>query len=127
MINVAVSADRAVLDNKIGISFDFSSSVLLQGSAQRPGRGAHQWGRGVYAFPPCHFLAGRAGDGSKATTASFQAAQDGAGEESGLGGAGAEAWMWQAMKALLIKADGKQMQESESSWEVQVQFGTEQL
>ena len=51
MINVAVSADRAVLDNKIGISFDFSSSVLHHGSAraggERPGRGARRWGRGM--------------------------------------------------------------------------------
>lgn len=66
MINVAVSADRAVLDNKIGISFDSSSSVLHHGSAragrERPGRGAHRWGRGIYAFTPCRFLAGRAGD-----------------------------------------------------------------
>lgn len=35
--------------------------------------------------------------------------------------------MWQAMKPLLIKADSKQMRESEYSWEAQVQFGTEQL
>lgn len=66
VINVAVSADRAVLDNKIGISFDSSSSVLHHGSAragrERPGRGAHRWGRGIYAFTPCRFLAGRAGD-----------------------------------------------------------------
>lgn len=60
-------------------------------------------------------------------TASVGAAQHGMGEEGGLGGAGAEGWMRQAMKPLLIKADGKQTRESEYSWEAKVQFGTEQL
>ena len=49
------------------------------------------------------------------------------GEEGGLGGAGAEGWMCQAMKALLMKPDSKQVRESEYSWEAQVPFGTEQL
>lgn len=65
VINVAVSADRAVLDNKIGISFDFFSSVLHRSSAkagrERPGRGVRRWGRGTSAFTLCCFLAGRAG------------------------------------------------------------------
>lgn len=54
------------MDNKIGISFDFSSSVLHHGSAragrESPSRGAHRWGRGISAFTPCRFLAGRTGD-----------------------------------------------------------------
>lgn len=57
----------------------------------------------------------------------LQAFKPGVGEQDGLGGAGAEAWMCQAMKPLLIKADGKQMQEWKDSWEAQVQFGSEQL
>lgn len=67
------------------------------------------------------------GDGSKAVAASLQTPQHGVGEEDGLGGDGAEAWMCQAMKLLLIKADSKQMQGWEDSWEAQVQFGAEQL
>lgn len=57
----------------------------------------------------------------------FRAAQHRADEEGGLGGAGAEGWTCQAVKPLLIKADSKQMREPESSWEVGVQFGTEQV
>lgn len=57
----------------------------------------------------------RRGDGSKAVAASLQTPQHGVGEEDGLGGAAAEAWMCQAVKLLLIKADGKQMQEWEDS------------
>lgn len=59
------------------------------------------------------------GDGSKAAAARLQTPQRGVGKGDGLGGAGAEAWMCQAMEHLLIKADGKQMWEWEDSWEAQ--------
>lgn len=123
VINVAVSADRAVLDNKIGISFDFSSSVLRHGLAGAGRRGLAQVpmaGVGSVSLHPTltpGWQGRRQGDGSKAAAASLQAPQHGVGEEGGLGGAGAEAWMCQAMKPLLIKADSKQMREWEDSWE----------
>lgn len=122
VINVAVSADRAVLDNKIGISFDFSSSVLHHGSAGEtwPRCPWLRWGfvsLHSTLIPACQ---GRTqGDGSKAAAASLQTPQRGVGEEDGLGGAGAEVWMCQAMKPLLIKADSKQTWEWEDSWEAQ--------
>lgn len=78
---------------------------------------------------PHGFLAGRAGDREMDPRQWLQAFKPLSMEwvRKSLGGAGAEAWMCQAVKPLLIEADGKQMQEWEDSWEAQVQFGTEQL
>lgn len=80
------------------------------------------WGWGSVSLhstliPGCQ--GSRQGDGSKAAAASLRTPQHGVDEEDGLGGAGAETWMCQAMKSLLIKADSKQIWEWEDSWEAQ--------
>lgn len=131
VINVAVSADRAVLDNKIGISFDFSGSVLHQGSAraggERPGGGARGWGRGLFAFTPCNFSACRAGDEEMGPRQQLQALSMERVGKVALEELEQEGWTCQGVKPLLMKADSGGRRESECSWEARVQFGAGQL
>lgn len=126
VINVTVSADRAMLDNKIEISFDFFISFLCcscMGVEGKPGEGDIGWMRGcplAYVVSFCGYYhnastsgKGGRGHGSLALLTSVLfilrhcCAHGGTCPvESGSRGS-----MCQLLKPLLIKADSKQIPE----------------